>query len=89
MTKSDYGLLVKLLTEENVVGSVELVVAAGDPAVVDLSVDLDVQVLADPVDLDGVPAAVVDLDLRGRDCQLCEEISWTVSLLINFTDVCF
>ena len=71
----DYGLLVKLLTEENVVGSVELVVAAGDPAVVDLSVDLDVQVLADPVDLDGVPAAVVDLDLRRRDCQLCEEIS--------------
>ncbi len=41
------------------------------PAVVDLPVDLDVQILPDPVHLDGVPPAVVDLNLRRRNRQLC------------------
>ncbi len=65
------GLLYLRFTKQHVVGSVELVVASGDSAIVDLPVDLDVQVLPDPVDLDGVPRAVVDLDLRRGDRQLC------------------
>ena len=51
------------LTQKNIVIRVELVVAARDATVVDLSVDLNVQVLADPVHFDRVPLAVVDFDL--------------------------
>ncbi len=50
------------------------------PAVVDLPVDLDVQILPDPVHLDGVPPAVVDLNLRRRNRQLCRGKNYAVSL---------